>query len=235
MTARTKTRASLRSVPTGRLQSIDGDADRRPRSLPPTPPASIDERDSYASTALGDVIDRSLRASVSRYTAGLSPSALTQAYMDWAMHLAASPGKRLQLIDKAMRKSRRLMHHLGLCAVHGSTKPPCIEPLLQDRRFSDPAWQAWPFNVVHQSFLLQQQWWHVATTGVRGVTEQHEHVVNFASRQILDVFAPSNFLATNPVLLERTLQMGGTNLIRSAQNLLEDLEHARRVFAQALP
>ena len=234
MIARTKARAGRKMAPSHRPLPIDGDV-RGPNSLPSTALFSAPERDSYASTALGDVIDRSLRASASRFTAGLSPSALAQAYLDWAMHLAVSPGKRLQLIDKAVRKSRRLMHHLGQCAVHGNTQPPCIEPVLQDRRFSDPAWQAWPFNVVHQSFLLQQQWWHMATTGVRGVTEQHENVVDFASRQILDVFAPSNFLATNPVLLERTLQMGGTNLIRSAQNMLEDLEHARRVFAQALP
>lgn len=37
------------------------------------------ERDSYASTALGDVIDRSIHAAVSRWTAGLSPAALAEA------------------------------------------------------------------------------------------------------------------------------------------------------------
>ena len=45
--------------------------------------------------------------------------------------------------------------------------PPVIEPLPQDRRFKGEAWQQWPYNLVYQGFLLQQQWWHNATTGVR--------------------------------------------------------------------
>ena len=42
-----------------------------------------------------------------------------------------------------------------------------IAPLPQDRRFDDPAWRRPPFDLIAQSFLLQQQWWHAATTGVQ--------------------------------------------------------------------
>ena len=52
----------------------------------------------------------------------------------------------------------------------GQRAEPCIEPLLQDQRFASEAWQQWPFNVFYQSHLLAQQWWHVATTGVPGVS-----------------------------------------------------------------
>jgi poly(hydroxyalkanoate) polymerase-like protein len=65
------------------------------------PASQIDARDSFAVTALADIIDRSLHAAVARFTAGLSPAALAHAYLDWVTHLTYSPGKRLQLVDKA--------------------------------------------------------------------------------------------------------------------------------------
>jgi len=186
------------------------------------------DRDSYASTALGDVIDRSLHAAVSRVTAGLSPAALLEAYFDWATHLASAPGKQLQLVEKAMRKAVRLAHYASKQCLVEKQAPgaACIEPLPQDRRFADEAWQTWPFCFIYQSFLLQQQWWHNATTGVRGVTAQHERVIEFAARQLLDMFSPANFIATNPEVLERTVDEAGANLVRGFQNLLEDWERA---------
>jgi len=34
--------------------------------------------------------------------------------------------------------------------------------------------------------------------------------------------SPSNVVLTNPELLQRMLRMGGINLVRGAQNLVED-------------
>ena len=187
------------------------------------------ERDSYASTAFSDVVDRSLHAAVSRLTAGLSPAALTEAYLDWMIHLASSPGKQAQLLEKAVRKSTRLGRHMSQCMLAGAsatTAQPCIEPLPTDRRFAGEEWQQWPYTFLYQSFLLHQQWWHNATTGVRGVTIQHERVVEFASRQLLDMFSPANFIATNPQVLRRSIEEGGMNLVKGWQNLVEDWERA---------
>ena len=206
-------------------------------SRPPTPsaPSSQEaggswpfERDSYASTALSDVVDRSLHAAVSRLTAGLSPAALTEAYLDWIIHLASSPGKQAQLLEKAVRKSTRLGRHMSQCMLTeaGADAQPCIEPLPIDRRFAGKEWQQWPYTFLYQSFLLQQQWWHNATTGVRGVTTQHERVVEFASRQLLDMFSPANFIATNPQVLRKSIEEGGMNLVKGWQNLVEDWERA---------
>ncbi|MFX6330888.1 hypothetical protein ABTF76_21785, partial [Acinetobacter baumannii] len=49
-----------------------------------------------------------------------------------------------------------------------------IEPQPQDRRFARPEWENPPFNWMAQAFLLGEQWWHDATTDVRGVSKQHE-------------------------------------------------------------
>jgi polyhydroxyalkanoate synthase len=185
-----------------------------------------DDRDPYAVTALADITDRSLHAAIARFTGGLSPAALMQAYSDWATHLAASPGKRLLLMSKAARKTLRFGNYAVRCAVEGADAENCIEPLPQDRRFAAEEWRHWPFNFFSQAFLLQQQWWHNATTGVRGVSKKHEDIVTFTTRQILDMAAPSNFPLLNPEILKRTAACGGINLLQGLANFTADFERA---------
>jgi len=77
-----------------------------PRAPLPVPVAVPDPsfmRDSYASTALAEIIDRSVHAATARFTVGLSPMALIGAYMDWAAHLAFAPGKQAQLAERRPR------------------------------------------------------------------------------------------------------------------------------------
>lgn len=190
--------------------------------------ASAIERDSYTSTALAEVLDRATHASIAKATMGLSPASLVSAYLDWLTHLYAAPGKRLQLIEKAFRKSMRLQKFALHCALRngrdGDGARPCIDPLPQDQRFSSAAWQQWPFNIFYQAHLFAQQWWHVATTGVPGVSAQHERVVEFAARQALDVLSPSNFVLTNPEILVKMQKEGGQNFVRGLQYFMEDWE-----------
>jgi polyhydroxyalkanoate synthase len=187
---------------------------------------AVGGRDSYQVAALGDVIDRSLHSAAAHLTSGLSPAAFAVAYADWAAHLAFSPGKQLQLIEKARRKTQRLATYAWRTAMPHDDCAKAIEPLPHDRRFRDNAWQTWPFDLFHQAFLLHQQWWHNATTEIRGVTKQHESMIEFAARQMIDVASPSNFVLTNPRILERTISTGGMNLIAGWRNLIEDWERA---------
>jgi polyhydroxyalkanoate synthase len=181
-------------------------------------------RDSYAATAFAEVLDRSLHAAMARFTVGVSPMTLIGAYADWAAHLSYSPGKQLQLGEKAVRKWLRLVSYANRSVLTRDGGEPCIEPLPQDRRFLGEAWRKFPYELIYQSFLLTQQWWHNATTGVHGVDAQNEKIVAFGTRQWLDVFSPSNHLLGNPEVLERTASEMGVNLVRGAQNFLEDWE-----------
>lgn len=167
--------------------------------------------------------DRMIHAAISRLTGGLSPAALGEAYFDWLTHLIASPGHQARLAVKGFSKLNRFGSYMTQCAAHpiGGAKP-CIEPLPNDRRFSGEAWRQPPFNIYSQLFLLQQQWWHNATTGLRGVDKQNERIVDFAARQLLDMISPANFPLTNPEVLNQTILTGGTNLLQGALNFLED-------------
>jgi polyhydroxyalkanoate synthase subunit PhaC len=156
-------------------------------------------------------------------TQGLSPSALMLAYVDWSSHLAVSPGKQSELYQKALRKIIRFL----LWAIRNGLDPDapaCIEPLPQDRRFTGADWKQWPFNAFYQSFLLGQQWWHNATSGVRGVSKHHEALVSFMARQWLDIFSPSNYPALNPQVIQTTVKQCGANFWRGLINFSEDWE-----------
>ncbi|MGF1455264.1 MAG: PHA/PHB synthase family protein [Alphaproteobacteria bacterium] len=190
----------------------------------PLPFAALHDSDLDGHGARADILDRSVHAAIARVTLGLSPASMMGAYSDWLQHLAMAPGKQSELSAKAARKLARLaMYTVALASLNQEARP-CIEPLPQDRRFSDPAWQTWPYNILYQSFLLTQQWWHNATTSVPGVTKQHEDMLEFMSRQMLDVFSPSNNIMTNPVILKQTFEEGGANLMRGLQNFIEDWE-----------
>jgi polyhydroxyalkanoate synthase len=187
------------------------------------PPPPGDELD--PNTARAEVVDRLLHAWQGRLTRSLSPTGLMLPFADWAMHLANAPGKQAALFEKAARKWTRLGVYLAKLATNRETAP-CITPLPQDHRFDDPAWRTPPFNVIYQAFLLQQQWWHNAMTGIRGVSAEDERIAAFTIRQILDIFSPSNFVLTNPEVLRQTIAEGGQNFVRGATNFIEDWEHA---------
>jgi polyhydroxyalkanoate synthase subunit PhaC len=188
---------------------------------PPAPSAPTDEVDANAARA--EVLDRLLHAAQAPLTSWLSPAALLLPFVDWAIHLANAPGKQMELWEKALRKWVRFGLYLAHAAVDKDT-PPCIDPLPQDRRFTGPLWREPPFCYIYQAFLLQQQWWHNATTGIRGVSAADERLAAFVARQILDIFSPSNFVLTNPEVLKQTLAEGGQNFLRGALLFAENWE-----------
>jgi polyhydroxyalkanoate synthase len=165
-------------------------------------------------------LDLPLKSWLGRITHGVSPAAVSAALFDWYTHLAASPAKRLELAESAWQKSLRWWLFVqqsaaGQCA-------PCIEPAPQDRRFVREQWQHPPYPALSQAFLLWEQWWREATTGVRGVARHDEDVTSFVARQALDTVSPSNSVLGNPVVLEETLRSGGRNLMQGTANWWRD-------------
>jgi polyhydroxyalkanoate synthase len=192
-----------------------------PDVLPPEPPHEIAE--AFAFPASARTIDRFFSAVLGRTTVGISPAGFMTAWLEWLSHLSASPGKQIELMQKATRKATRFVVNMARTITNPET-PPCIEPLPQDHRFSAEQWRQPPFNWIYQWFLLNQQWWHNATTGVRGVTPQNEKAIEFITRQLLDMASPSNFILTNPEVLQAVQAAGGYNFVRGTLNFIEDWE-----------
>ncbi|WP_114965048.1 PHA/PHB synthase family protein [Alkalilacustris brevis] len=170
-------------------------------------------------------MDRAYQAHLARFTAGITPFGLGATFAAWWIHLMGAPGKQLQLVEKAGRKTARLSAFAGQ-AWRNEACTPCIAPLSHDRRFDDKGWRQWPYNLIYQNFLMTQQWWYNATNDVPGLTPAQEKTVSFVSRQMLDMVSPANFIATNPEVLRTTIEQGGANLMRGAMNMIEDWDRA---------
>jgi polyhydroxyalkanoate synthase len=183
---------------------------------------------------IAETIDRAAVATIAHFTRGLSPATLAQAFADWGLHLALSPGKCAQLMAKLRGDSLRLAGYVGsgMAGVADDVSS-------NDRRFADPAWAQPPFNLMAAGFLLGQQWWADATRGVMGVTSHHEDIVAFTVRQLLDIAAPTNAIVTNPVVQKRIAATGGACLVEGARLWLEDVDRETRgeppVGADAFP
>jgi polyhydroxyalkanoate synthase len=197
---------------------------------PGLPPDAVNERDASAwqgtrhhypeSEVEHAAADLPLHAWLGRFTGHLSPAALALAWFDWSSHLLLSPDKQLELATHAGSATLRWLQYCTGAALAHPAEP--VTPLAQDKRFVDPAWHRWPWNVLSQGFLMQQQWWHRATRSVRGMSEHHADVTTFVARQLLDCVAPSNFLFTNPVVLQATCERGGMNLVAGAARAAGD-------------
>nr|WP_306268327.1 alpha/beta fold hydrolase [Pararhizobium sp. IMCC3301] len=165
-------------------------------------------------------IDRAARAGIARLSGGVSPHAFIEAWNDWALHLARSPGRMLELAEHAQANALKLTD-LATDTKKTSATPP-FAPKSYDTRFNHPGWQKSPFQLWQQGFLAAQDWWDYATDPLRGLRQEDADRTRFMTRQMLDVISPSNFPWLNPEIIEETLKTGGSNLGEGAAHFWHD-------------
>ena len=203
--------------------------DETPSRLAAPPPAAKTQAPPWPASAGAGVpsfetLDHLGRAVTARLTQGISPHALYAAWFDWATHLANAPGRLIELGVEAVNIGARFAR-FATHSLSDNAKPP-FEPQAGDRRFSDELWKRLPYALWQQAFLAQEAWWASATREVRGMTPNNAARISFITRQLLDVWSPSNAPWLNPVIMERTLKESGANLARGATNLQEDFWRA---------
>lgn len=98
----------------------------------------------------------------------------------------------------------------------------------KDRRFADPRWQQQPmFALIHQTYLLMTERLVAMVDNLDGLDPAKREQMRFAARGMMEALSPANFPLTNPVVLERTLETGGENLVKGMEHLLSDLERGQ--------
>lgn len=106
----------------------------------------------------------------------------------------------------------------------GALKPPA-DPGPKDKRFSNPLWDSHPyFNFVKQQYMISARAIEDAVERIEGLDDINRKRLEYFSRQIIDMMAPTNFLATNPDALEKAVATEGESLVRGLENLVRDIE-----------
>jgi polyhydroxyalkanoate synthase len=95
----------------------------------------------------------------------------------------------------------------------------------KDRRFANPIWDTNPaFHYLKEQYLLNAESVHNALAEMQDIDPDDRKRVEFFTRQIVDMFAPTNFLGTNPDALEKAVATDGESLVQGLENLVRDIE-----------
>jgi polyhydroxyalkanoate synthase len=101
--------------------------------------------------------------------------------------------------------------------------PPDSTP--KDRRFSNPLWETHPyFNFLKQQYLMNAEAVTQAVSDLEILDPADRKRVEYFAKQIVDMFAPTNFLGTNPDALSRAVETDGRSLVQGLENLVRDIE-----------
>ncbi|KIC42313.1 poly(R)-hydroxyalkanoic acid synthase [Ruegeria sp. ANG-R] len=95
----------------------------------------------------------------------------------------------------------------------------------KDKRFSNLMWDTNPyFRLIRQQYQTNADAIAQAVASVDDLDTKDKQRLRYFSQQIIDMMAPTNFLATNPDALEKAVETEGQSLIQGLENLVSDLE-----------
>lgn len=99
------------------------------------------------------------------------------------------------------------------------------DELPKDKRFKNPLWATNPyFRYIREQYELNAQAVADAVAGAGDLDPVERQRLEYFSRQIVDMMAPTNFLGTNPDALEKAVETEGESLVKGLENLVADLE-----------
>jgi polyhydroxyalkanoate synthase len=86
-------------------------------------------------------------------------------------------------------------------------------------------WDEHPyFNFIKQQYLINAEAIADAVDQIEDLDPTEKSRLRYFAQQIVDMFAPTNFLATNPDALMRAIETDGESLVKGLENLVSDLE-----------
>lgn len=148
---------------------------------------------------------------------------------DWYHQVPlGEPAQQQALMQEGMALWQQVLGQYGIGA---DGQPEARgEPELprKDRRFADPRWRAHPaYALIHQTYLFLAERVAEMVDRMEGLSEEKREQLRFTTRAVTEAASPANFPLLNPVVMERTLETRGDNLVKGMEHLLADLRRGQ--------
>ena len=155
---------------------------------------------------------------------GPAPDVYMKAAAAWFAEMVSNPAKVVEHQVNYWGKTLKHYVEAQQTLAQGEFKAP-PDPGPKDRRFANPLWETHPFfNYLKQQYQLNSEAISTAVGDMESLDPADRRRVEYFTRQIVDMFSPTNFLGTNPEALEKAVETDGESLVQGLENLVRDIE-----------
>ncbi|HEU4820187.1 MAG TPA: class I poly(R)-hydroxyalkanoic acid synthase [Qipengyuania sp.] len=131
----------------------------------------------------------------------------------------ADPARQKALWEEGMALWQGVLSSFGMGSEGSGGALP-----LSDKRFADERWRAHPaFALIHQTYLFLSQRVAEMVDQIDGIPADQREKLRFATKALTEAASPANVPFLNPVVMERTLETRGQNLVKGMEHLLADM------------
>ena len=155
---------------------------------------------------------------------GPAPDLYAKAASAYMTEMMNNPGKIIEQQVAFWGKSVKHYIEAQHLLAQGKLEPPA-DDTLSDHRFAHEMWETNPyFNFIKQQYLMNADAIRETIAAIDTMDDDEKRRLEYFGQQIVDMFSPTNFLATNPEALSLAAETEGESLVAGLENLIRDLE-----------
>ena len=140
----------------------------------------------------------------------------------WAQMPVADPAAQQALWQETVQLWQDVLTQFS---AGEDTKPSADDLPRKDKRFADERWRANPaITLLHQTYLMMAERLSEMVDGLTNLPEDKRERLKFFTKAMTDAASPANFPMTNPLVMERTMETKGQNLVTGMEHLIADLK-----------
>ncbi|MBP6986243.1 MAG: class I poly(R)-hydroxyalkanoic acid synthase [Alphaproteobacteria bacterium] len=152
----------------------------------------------------------------------LSAFGMSKTFFEAYQELLKNPQPIQEATDKYLKECFDLWQ--SMLMLPGQKSMEKIKESIRDKRFKDPLWSDTPYAAfLMQSYLMYAQWAESVANDLEGLDEGSRRKFKFYTRQMVDALSPSNFAWSNPIVLKKTIESQGQNLLKGMRQFIEDM------------